>query len=253
MLHPLTWLAFKLAIFDQAEHNLATREAALFACLQEQLLRTWQAAWGSHLTFHDVQLPSFNMSEYWWIYLDALGEMRLSQAETKAQNPEMVSTTVTIDLADLHSPYGSVHNQQKQEVGRRVALNVLRTGYGQRLNVGPNLKGLQHSSNNGSSIVVQVATDTAADAGAGVLAGTHDCTKCCAESAFETSPDGVAWSRTIPPAQPKPGAGGVAGSVEILLESTGLVKWVRYGYDALVQCVYLDGDGLPLGPFKVVV
>jgi hypothetical protein len=46
MLYPLTPLTFKLAIYDQAEHNLATREAATFACLQQQLVKTWQAAWG---------------------------------------------------------------------------------------------------------------------------------------------------------------------------------------------------------------
>eukprot|EP01052_Picozoa_sp_SAG31_P025932 SAG31_NODE_2311_length_5958_cov_4.534221_2_plen_200_part_00 len=37
MIHPLLTLTFKLAIFDQAEHNLATREAGKFRCLQDKV------------------------------------------------------------------------------------------------------------------------------------------------------------------------------------------------------------------------
>ena len=307
MIHPLTPLTFKLAIFDQAEHNLAMREAKVFACLQEQLVTTWRAAWGPMLSFHDVQLPSYNMSEYWWIYLDPLGEMRLSQADTAARNTDSVTTTVTIDLADLTSPYGSVHNRQKQQVGHRVALNVLRAGYGRQLNAGPTLHHVSSLSGNtnlaagpateptantnpnvnvnvnananahnttttataataavnssknsdnsaaGSELIIAIQTRTAVHAGPGRLGGTVDCVKCCAESAFETSVDGTAWSRTVAPAQPRlPTASGV---VEIVVKGVpaGSVRWLRYGYDALVQCVYFDADGLPLGPFRVAV
>jgi hypothetical protein len=58
-----------LAIFGQAEHNLATREALKFRCLQDQMIGAWRRAWGDNFTYHLVQLPSFDMQEYGWIYL----------------------------------------------------------------------------------------------------------------------------------------------------------------------------------------
>ena len=107
MISPLLTLDIKLAIFDQAEHNLATRESGKFRCLQDQMVRAWRAAWGTNFTYHAVQLPSINMSEYTWIYIDSLGEMRLSQSDTDADIAG-ATTTVTLDLADLKSPFGSV-------------------------------------------------------------------------------------------------------------------------------------------------
>ena len=106
MISPLLTLDIKLAIFDQAEHNMATRESGKFRCLQDQMVGAWRAAWGTNFTFHAVQLPSINMSEYTWIYIDSLGEMRLSQSDTDADIPS-ATTTVTLDLADLKSPFGS--------------------------------------------------------------------------------------------------------------------------------------------------
>ena len=107
MISPLLTLDIKLAIFDQAEHNMATRESARFRCLQDKMVSAWRAAWGINFTYHAVQLPSINMSEYTWIYIDSLGEMRMSQSGTDADIAG-ATTTVTLDLADLTSPFGSV-------------------------------------------------------------------------------------------------------------------------------------------------
>ena len=132
MVHPLVYLRFKLAVWDQGEENLATGEASVYTCLQDGLVQAWRHYWGDELSFHLVQLPSFNYSEYLWIYKSPLGEMRLSQQATASDLPG-VTRTVTVDLADLKSPYTSVHNRQKQAVARRVTLNVLANAYGQRL------------------------------------------------------------------------------------------------------------------------
>eukprot|EP01051_Picozoa_sp_SAG22_P020415 SAG22_NODE_4121_length_1378_cov_1.222048_1_plen_179_part_10 len=54
--------------------------------------------------------------------------MRVAQAGTAA-DLHGVSSSVTVDLADLRSPFGSVHNRQKAAVAHRVALHVLSMAY----------------------------------------------------------------------------------------------------------------------------
>jgi sialate O-acetylesterase len=251
MIAPLLPLQFKLAIYDQAEQNLATNESLKYHCLQNQLVGAWREAWGAELAFHAVQLPSLNMTEFAWIYVDpdrSLGQMRLSQAAT-TQDVARTTIAVTIDLADLHSPFGSVHNRQKQEVGRRLALNALATSYGRgALNTGPNLQSVTRAATSGD-LVVTVSTKTAA----GHFNGSIDCIECCAQSAFEVSTDGSVWSR-VGAVEVAPKATG-GNTVKITVGTAALprVKWLRYGFDPLVQCPFFDEDNLPLGPFSVEV
>ena len=135
-----------------------------------------------------------------------------------------------------------MHNRDKQEVGRRVALNALRVAYGRKVNTGPTLKAI---SQTGGHVIVTLTT-TAGNLNAS-FRGSHDCIKCCAESAFETSVDGNTWTRAAP--QPPTIVG---ADTQITL---GLVvsetAWLRYSYDWLVQCPVFDSEGLPLAPFKV--
>eukprot|EP01052_Picozoa_sp_SAG31_P025931 SAG31_NODE_2311_length_5958_cov_4.534221_1_plen_199_part_00 len=178
-----------------------------------QMVEAWRVAWNNpSLSYHLVQLPSYNMSEYTWIYLDPLGEMRLSQSDTDI-DLNGTTTTVTIDLADLHSPFGSVHNRQKQEVGRRVALNVLSSVYKTKCNTGPTFKsGTVVAANN--TLVLTIAT---AATGAGQYNGSHDCVQCCTQSSFEASADGETWLRLTPQGAPVAVAG--KGAVELTLGS----------------------------------
>jgi hypothetical protein len=243
MLTPLRPLNFKLAIFDQAEHNLATREAVVYACLQREMVSAWRDAWGVNLTYHLVQLPSYNMSNYWWIYLDPLGEIRLSQSSTTFALPG-VTSAVTIDLADLHSPYGSVHNRQKQQVAHRVALGALSVGYHRSVNTGPIVDSIDQQGQLSPNVIIK--TDVS---GVGAFNGSVDCTLCCSQSPFEVSVDGKTWVRVLTQSPPK-AVGPSLISVTISTVSAH-VRGVRYGYDALVQCPYFDSDGLPLAPFRI--
>ena len=112
MVSPLFTLNIKLAIFDQAEHNLATRGSRKFRYFQDQMVRAWRKAWGGklHVPPRAAAIIQHERLQVDLQYLDSLGEMmRLSQSDTNADVPG-TTTTVTIDLADLHSPYGSVHN-----------------------------------------------------------------------------------------------------------------------------------------------
>jgi sialate O-acetylesterase len=251
MLNPLMPLQIKLAIYDQAEQNLATGESAKFRCLQGQLVKAWRNVWGVNLTFHAVQLPSINMSEYTWIYIDwetALGRMRLSQAGTVIDLPG-VTTAATIDLADLHAPLGSVHNREKQEVGRRLALNALSTAYNRKLtNTGPTFKAVSLIASGNLLVHITTASNPSGGDG-GHFNGSHDCSACCSESAFEVSADdGTHWTRVSrgPPI--------VAGmDVQVMVDARTVpgVTWLRYAYDWMVQCPFFDQDGLPLAPFLV--
>ena len=96
------------------------------------MVRAWRRYWANNFSFHLVQLPSFNMTEE-WVYRDPddtrrfLGDIRVSQAGTAA-DLRGVSSSVTIDLADLRSPFGSVHNRQKAVVAHRLVLNALSLG-----------------------------------------------------------------------------------------------------------------------------
>ena len=255
MLKPLTTLQIKLAVYDQAEQNLATGESGVFRCLQDQLVRAWRTVWGTNLTFHAVQLPSMNMSEYTWIYKNwesALGAMRLAQAGTAVDVPG-VTVAPTIDLADLHSPYGSVHNREKQEVGRRLALHALSTAYDRQLtNTGPTLGGVSLIASGGGNVSVHIKTDPGARGGGvgGYFNGSHDCSACCSESAFEVSPDGLAWTRV---ARGPPRVAGADVVVVLDARTVTGAAWLRYAYDWMVQCPFFDHDGLPLAPFQVSI
>ena len=97
---------------------------------------------------------------------------------------------------------------------------------------------------------VTLCSTAAVGGGGGYFQGSHDCIACCAESAFEVSADASTWVRV---ARGKPA--GSNGDVQIELDARGVVgiKWVRYAFDWLVQCPFFDRDGLPLGPFSVLL
>ena len=245
MLSPLRALNLKLVLYDQAEHNLATRESRVYRCLQNQLVGVLRQAWGAALTFHLIQLPSFNMSEFAYTFVDSLGEMRLSQIGT-IKDLIGVTTTVTIDLADLHSPWGSVHNRQKQIVGRRAALHALATGYGQHgLNTGPTLLSAIRQN---TSLALRIVSH------GGSFVGANDCIQCCNQSAFETSTDDKTWTRVRADkvsAGPDPTNATVFDISLMGAVPLGATLWLRYAYDDLIQCLFVDANGIPLPPFRI--
>lgn len=232
--------------------------------LQDELVRAWRSYWGAALSFHLVQLPSFNYTEFLWIYESPLGQMRLSQQATASDLPG-VTRAVTIDLADLRSPYTSVHNRQKQEVARRVALNALATAYHRApINTGPVVAGVafwraQHD------LLVRVSS---ALPGVGTFNGSAGCVACCEQSPFEIetetatarrrdgvtgprehgTPAATSWARVTAGTPFQSNGPGVNIPVRV---GAATPLAIRYGYDADVQCVYFDADGLPLAPFAL--
>ena len=254
MLHPLIYIDFRLVVWDQAEENLATDEAGVYTCLQDEMVRAWRSYWGSDLGFHLVQLPSFNYSEYLWIYKSPLGQMRLSQ-QASVNYLAGVTRAVTIDLADLHSPYTSVHNRQKQQVAKRVALNALSTTCGRHsINTGPVATlAVREGQQN---VLVRVES---AQSGVGSFKGSYGCIACCNQSAFEietatvsgtASLSGAAstsWIRVSVGVPYQSSDGGVGIPLQVGTDANVIA--VRYAYDSDVQCIYFDGDGLPLAPF----
>ena len=140
-------------------------------------------------------------------------------------------------------------NRQKQEVGRRVALNALATAYHHTdVNAGPHFKTVEVV---GGATVVHISSSVASKGG-GAFNSSSDCIECCKQSAFETSADGTTWARATPTGKPL-AMGGDTVEVSFPPSLFHPPKFLRYGYDALVQCPYFDADGLPLGPFQIAL
>lgn len=181
--------------------------------------------------------------------------MRLAQQASINDLPG-VTRTVTIDLADLNSPYTSLHNRQKQQVAKRVALNALATAYDRRsINTGP----VATSVTLGAQQTLLVRVQSALPA-VGTFKGSVGCISCCNQSAFEigtsafdnarTAPAPTTWTRVPVGATYQSSDAGINIPMHI-----GIAKViaVRYAYDSDVQCVYFDSDGLPLAPFALHV
>lgn len=76
------------------------------------------------------------------------------------------------------------------------------------------------------------------------LRDVHDCTTCCAgASPFEVF-NGTSWRRVRP--------NSLAGA-SVRLPATAGDSYVRYAWSDFVQCVLVNNDSLPLGPFQLEV
>ncbi|WP_308755595.1 sialate O-acetylesterase [uncultured Bacteroides sp.] len=120
MVNPLLSLAIKGVVWYQGEDNVGKAEhySDWLACM----ISDWRLRWDTNLPFYIVQLPNFdslNKQPLW-------AEMREEQCEVLAiDNTHLIVTTDLGDPRDLHP-------RNKQEVGVRVALQVLNHEYGRK-------------------------------------------------------------------------------------------------------------------------
>ena len=121
MVHPIVPYAIRGAIWYQGESNL--QDGMLYHEKMKALINGWREVWGQgEFPFYFVQLAPFN---YGWgaspFSLPAIWE---AQAATlSVPNTGMAVTTDVGNLKDIHP-------QNKQEVGRRLALWALAKTYG---------------------------------------------------------------------------------------------------------------------------
>eukprot|EP01052_Picozoa_sp_SAG31_P007847 SAG31_NODE_381_length_16458_cov_18.069259_13_plen_356_part_00 len=88
MLNPLRTLQFKMAIFDNAEQNMATGDSsATYQCLQQQMIHAWRSHFDSNFSVHVVQV----------IYFDS------KSVESSAQNQCSHIISLTLNIISLIS------------------------------------------------------------------------------------------------------------------------------------------------------
>ena len=126
MVQPLMPLAFRGVIWYQGEDNQNNPE--LYQKLLSTLITDWRSRWGQgNFPFLIVQLANFRspmefQADSRWAVL------REAQAQTAAALPN-VDMITAIDIGEP----GDVHPKNKQEVGRRLAVNALAEVYGKNV------------------------------------------------------------------------------------------------------------------------
>ena len=115
MIAPLTPYAIRGAIWYQGEANAGN--GRLYRKLFPALIVSWRERWGiPEFPFLFVQLANYDAHSNW---------PELREAQTMTLALPHTGMAVAIDLGEG----GNIHPKNKQEVGRRLALNALATVY----------------------------------------------------------------------------------------------------------------------------
>ncbi|WP_448517946.1 sialate O-acetylesterase [Rhodoflexus sp.] len=122
MIHPLIPFALRGVIWYQGETNAA--RAVQYREMFPALIADWRKQWGQELPFLFVQLANWkaaggtsqNGGSEW---------AELREAQQTALKLPLTGMVVTIDIGDSQD----IHPRNKQEVGRRLALNALSIVY----------------------------------------------------------------------------------------------------------------------------
>ncbi|NIA28282.1 MAG: 9-O-acetylesterase [Actinobacteria bacterium] len=123
MISPLLPFAIRGAIWYQGEAN--TDRAYQYRTLFKTLIRDWRSHWGEgDFPFLFVQLANF-MKRKPMPSDDAWAELR--EAQLMALSLPNTGMAVTIDIGDAKD----IHPKNKQQVGRRLALNARHFVYGE--------------------------------------------------------------------------------------------------------------------------
>ncbi len=124
MIAPLIPYGIKGAIWYQGESNAA--RAYQYRKLFPDMIKNWRKDWGEgDFPFLYVQLANWAPSPP--EYNDTWAELR--EAQTMTLSLKNTGMALAIDIGDT----GSIHPTNKQEVGRRLALNALAIAYGKKL------------------------------------------------------------------------------------------------------------------------
>ena len=126
MIAPLLPFAIKGAIWYQGESN--ADRAGQYRRLLPAMIKDWRTRFGvGDFPFYIVQLAAFQAT-YPQPRENNWAELREAQALT-AKNVRHCGLALAIDIGDA----GDIHPKNKQEVGRRLALNALAKTYGKKI------------------------------------------------------------------------------------------------------------------------
>ncbi|MDO5524323.1 MAG: sialate O-acetylesterase [Bacteroidia bacterium] len=124
MIAPLVPYAIKGAIWYQGESNAG--RAYQYRALFPLMINDWRSKWGYDFPFYFVQLANYmavkdEPSESGW------AELREAQLQTLRLENTGMATIIDIGEAD------DIHPRNKQDVGKRLALQALKQAYGKNI------------------------------------------------------------------------------------------------------------------------
>ncbi len=122
MIHPLLPYGIKGAIWYQGESN--AERAYQYRDLFSTMIKDWRTDWGQgDFPFYFVQLANFMKVEH---QPKESSWAELREAQNMALQLPNTGVAVTIDIGDAKD----IHPKNKQDVGKRLALNALAKTYG---------------------------------------------------------------------------------------------------------------------------
>lgn len=129
MISPLVPYTVKGAIWYQGESN--QKRAVQYQTLLPTMIKDWRKHWGDDFSFYIVQLASFGNNKPSWPQPvgadDTWAELQWAQFRTAALTPKC-GLAVANDIGEEKD----IHPKNKQEVGRRLALQALVKDYGKK-------------------------------------------------------------------------------------------------------------------------
>ena len=311
MVSPWTNFSIRAALWYQGEENADqscqvnstmwpgppaahTQPVEYYAVALSAMVRDWRLKKGVAFPLGLMQLPPSVKAgvdpavsnPMWAGRPDIRGAEALSGAHPAGNTTDVSGVAVTIDLGGA-SNWGNDHPPNKNEMARRLSLQLLHTAYGLGLEsiplwTGPVLQGIAKEpagtrQGKGASAAITLTFTAMSAAGGlslrdvkapfsvddgrgGVASPTNNCTRCCdgggAPFEITTDPDPssarrsgrkLTWVR-LPRAAITVGPGAM-----VTLETPGAagVTGLRYAWTDFVDCVLDNGNSsIPAGPFR---
>lgn len=227
LITPLTSVNVKGVIWYQGESD--ANNTKYYKAMYDTLQNSWREKWGDDLSFTAVQLSSYGNGNNW-------PAMREAQLQICLNDPTggLAVTSDVGDSADIHPLY-------KAPVGKRLALSVANRLYGKDVEYsGPLFDSIRKD---GNSLVL---TFTHADGMAAMSRSARYTENFAADDAvrgFKISADGNTWTD----------ATAVISGNTITLTGVDNPKYVRYGYENVVDANLYNSAYLPAVPFRASI
>ncbi|MDP7287108.1 MAG: sialate O-acetylesterase [Phycisphaerae bacterium] len=231
MIAPLVPYAIRGAIWYQGESNAS--RAYQYRTLFPLMIKNWRKAWGQgDFPFLWVQLANFRKRNTTPVD-DDWAELREAQSMTLAL--PNTGQAVTIDIGDG----GNIHPKNKQDVGKRLALEARRVAYDQDVvHSGPKFSRMSVDGKYARLTFRNIGGGLIAKGAEGKLVGF----------AIAGADKKFVWADAIFPATtPKDYV-----HYEIYVSSPLVPKpvAVRYAWSANPECNLFNKEGLPASPFR---
>ena len=226
MIHPFTQFPIKGAIWYQGESN--TDMPVAYQTLFPTLINDWRDKWGYEFPFYWVQLANFMEKdlvpvESGWSGVRDAQQMTLSLPQT--------GQAVIIDIGEA----GNIHPANKQEVGRRLALNAFNKTYGYRdvIFSGPTVASIEKK---GDKVLLTFDTHGSALDVKNKYGFIEGFTLAGADGKYEWA---KAWIDN--------------GKVVVWSEKVPAPAFIRYGWGNNPDVNLFNKEGLPASPFSTAI